>query len=78
MNNTRLGRLILRRLSVHMFSAELSDSLNKLEREKTLNDTVIKVKKNSLDTKLDNATDARAMQDIINQQMKLNNIHINL
>ena len=51
---------------------------NKLEREKTLNDTVIKVKKNSLDTKLDNATDARAMQDIINQQMKLNNIHINL
>ena len=35
-----------------MFSAELSDSLNKLEREKTLNDTVIKVKKNSLDTKL--------------------------
>ena len=61
-----------------MFSAELSDSLNKLEREKTLNDTVIKVKKNSLDTKLDNATDARAMQDIINQQMKLNNIHINL
>ena len=61
-----------------MFSAELSDSLNKLEREKTPNDTVIKVKKNSLDTKLDNATDARAMQDIINQQMKLNNIHINL
>lgn len=61
-----------------MFSAELSDSLNRLEREKTLNDTVIKVKKNSLDTKLDNATDARAMQDIINQQMKLNNIHINL
>ena len=61
-----------------MFSGELSDSLNKLEREKTLNDTVIKVKKNSLDTKLDNATDARAMQDIINQQMKLNNIHINL
>ena len=47
-----------------MFSAELSDSLNKLEREKTLNDTVIKVKKNSLDTKLDNATDARAMHAI--------------
>lgn len=61
-----------------MFSAELSDSLNKNEREKTLNDTVIKVKKNSLDYKLSQATDAKTMQEIINQQMKLKNIHINL
>ena len=61
-----------------MFSAELSDSLSWSEREKTLNDTVLRVKKSSLDYKLEHATDAKTMQDIIGRQMKLNNIHINL
>ena len=61
-----------------MFSAELSDSLSRSEREKTLNDTVLRVKKSSLDYKLEHATDAKTMQDIIGRQMKLNNIHINL
>ena len=61
-----------------MFSAELSDSLSQSEREKTLNDTVFRVKKSSLDYKLEHATDAKTMQDIIGRQMKLNNIHINL
>ncbi len=61
-----------------MFSAELSDSLSNSEREKTLNDTVLRVKKSSLDYKLEHATDAETMQDIIGRQMKLNNIHISL
>ena len=61
-----------------MFSAELSESLSKSEREKTLNDTVLRVKKSSLDYKLEHAADAKTMQDIIGRQMKLNNIHINL
>ena len=61
-----------------MFSAELSDSLSRSEREKTLNDTVLRVKKSSLDYKLEHAKDAKTMQDIIGRQMKLNNIHINL
>ena len=61
-----------------MFSAELSDSLSQSEREKTLNDTVLRVKKSSLDYKLEHATDAKTMQVIIGRQMKLNNIHINL
>ena len=61
-----------------MFSAELSESLSKSEREKTLNDTVLRVKKSSLDYKLEHAADAKAMQDIIGRQMKLNNIHISL
>lgn len=61
-----------------MFSAELSEELSKSEREKTLNDTVLRVKKSSLDYKLEHATDAKTMQDIINKQMKLNNIHINI
>lgn len=61
-----------------MFSAELSESLSKSEREKTLNDTVLRVKKSSLDYKLEHAADAKTMQDIISRQMKLNNIHISL
>lgn len=61
-----------------MFSAELSESLSKSEREKTLNDTVLRVKKSSLDYKLEHAADAKTMQDIIGRQIKLNNIHISL
>ena len=61
-----------------MFSAELSESLSKSEREKTLNDTVLRVKKSSLDYKLEHAADAKTIQDIIGRQMKLNNIHISL
>ena len=61
-----------------MFSAELSESLSKSEREKTLNDTVLRVKKSSLDYKVEHAADAKTMQDIIGRQMKLNNIHISL
>ena len=61
-----------------MFSAELSESLSESEREKTLNDTVLRVKKSSLDYKLEHAADAKTMQDIIGRQMKLNNIHISL
>lgn len=61
-----------------MFSAELSESLSKSEREKTLNDTVLRVKKSSLDYKLEHAADVKTMQDIIGRQMKLNNIHISL
>lgn len=61
-----------------MFSAELSESLSKSEREKTLNDTVLRVKKSSLDYKLEHAADAKTMQDIIGRHMKLNNIHISL
>ena len=61
-----------------MVSADLSESLSKSEREKTLNDTVLRVKKSSLDYKLEHAADAKTMQDIIGRQMKLNNIHISL
>ena len=61
-----------------MFSVELSESLSMAEREKTLNDTVIKVKENSLNNMLRETTDVKEMQDIINRQMKLKQIHISL
>ncbi|MDO5402393.1 MAG: DNA primase [Eubacteriales bacterium] len=61
-----------------LFSADLSDQLSKMEKMKALNETVIKVKKNSLDNALNNTTDPRKMQDIITQQVKLNQINIQL
>ena len=61
-----------------LFSADLSDNLNAAERQKALNDTVIKVKSNSLDYALKNTTDPKVLQDIMTQQLKLKNIHIYL
>lgn len=61
-----------------MFSADLDDSLNSQEREKTLNDIVIRIKSNSLNNELNKTTDPRRMQEIILEQQKLNQIHINI
>lgn len=61
-----------------MFSADLDDSLNNLEREKTLNDIVIRIKGNSLNDELNKTVDPRRMQEIILEQQKLNQIHISL
>lgn len=61
-----------------LFSADLSGDLSKSEREKALNDTVVKVKGNSINHALDNTTDAKLMQELLVKQMKLNSIHINL
>ena len=61
-----------------LFSADLSDNLNAAERQRALNDTVIKVKGNSLEYALKNTNDARQLQDIMRQQVKLKNIHIYL
>jgi DNA primase len=61
-----------------LFSADLSESLSTSEREKALNDTVIKVKANSLDYALKSTTDGDEMRSIMEQQSKLKDIHINL
>ncbi len=61
-----------------MFSADLDDSLNSQEREKTLNDIVIRIKSNSLNNELNKTTDPRRMQEIILEQQKLNQIHISI
>ena len=61
-----------------MFSADLDDSLNNLEREKTLNDIVIRIKGNSFNDELNKTVDPRRMQEIILEQQKLNQIHISL
>lgn len=61
-----------------LLSAELNADLSRSEREKALNDTVIKVKGNSIDYALKHTEDARTMQALLNQQMKLNHIHIRI
>ena len=61
-----------------MFSADLDDGLNPQEREKTLNDIVIRIKSNSLNNELNRTADPRRMQEIILEQQKLNQIHINI
>ena len=61
-----------------MFSADLDVSLNNLEREKTLNDIVIRIKANSLNDELNKTVDPKRMQEIILEQQKLNQIHIKL
>lgn len=59
-----------------LFSADLSSDLSKSEREKALNDTVVKIKKNSIDYQLKNTKDANEMQDLLVKQLKLDKIHI--
>ena len=61
-----------------LFSADLNDDLNKNDRENALNDTVIKVKSNSLEHALNNTSDGHQMQELLMQQMKLKNIYIHI
>ncbi|MBQ4283863.1 MAG: toprim domain-containing protein, partial [Lachnospira sp.] len=61
-----------------LFSADLSEDLNKSEREKALNDTVKKVKNNSIDYALKETKDAKELQELLMKQLKVNNIHISL
>ncbi len=61
-----------------LFSADLSEDLNKNEREKALNDTVKKVKNNSIDYALKDTKDAKELQELLMKQLKVKNIHISL
>ena len=48
------------------------------EKEKTLNDTVIMVKKNSIDYRNSTVTDIAELQSIVREQNELAKIHIYL
>ncbi|MCI6164710.1 MAG: DNA primase [Lachnospira sp.] len=61
-----------------IFSRELNEGLSRQERQKALNDTVIKIKRNSIEDELSRTTDARRMQELIMSQMKLGNINIDI
>ena len=61
-----------------LFSAELAKNLNKSEREKALNDAVIKVKGNSIKHAIECTKDPKQLQELITKQIKLSNIRIEL
>lgn len=61
-----------------LFNASLSDSLSNEEQKKAFSDTVLKVKKSSLDYQSRNASDLNELQQIIREQAELTNLHISL
>lgn len=61
-----------------IFNSELAEELSDSERERALNQTVKKIKKNSLDIKSRSVTDVAQLQNIIKEQKEIQNIQIHL
>lgn len=61
-----------------LFNMPLREEMSKLEREKALNEMVMRIKKNSLEYASKHATDVMELQNIINQQTQLQSLHISL
>lgn len=61
-----------------LFNASLKESLSNEEQKKAFAETVLKVRKNSLDTASRNAKDIAQLQEIIRQQAALKQLHISL
>lgn len=66
------------REAAELFNTSLREEMSSQEKEKALNDTVYKVKKNSLDYASRNAKEVSELQEIINEQKKLQKIRITL
>lgn len=66
------------REAAELFNTSLREEMSSQEKEKALNDTVYKVKKNSLDYASRNAKEVSELQKIINEQKKLQKIRITL
>lgn len=61
-----------------LFNAGLKESLNNEEQKKAFSETVIKVRKNSLDAASRNAKDITQLQELIKQQAALKTLQISL
>ena len=61
-----------------LFNASLNDSLNNEDQRKAFSETVLKVKKNSLDEASRSAADIAALQEIIKQQAALKTLQISI
>lgn len=59
-----------------LFSTTLGEEMSLLEQEKALNETVIRIKKFSLDYASKHATDINELQNIIKEQTGLQKLHI--
>lgn len=66
------------RVVAALFNAGRDDSLNNEEQKKAFSDTVVKIKKNSLDYQSRNAQNLEELQRIIREQAKLPSLHISL
>lgn len=68
-------------LAAELFSTELREEMSEAEREKAFVETVVRIKKNSLDSasrKAVEAGDGQALQQIIIEQANLQKLHITL
>lgn len=61
-----------------LFNTPLREEMSPAEKEKALNETVMKIKKNSLENRGRKAADVKELQDIIQEQKKLGFMHISL
>lgn len=61
-----------------LFNASLQESLNNEEQQKAFSETVLRVRKNSLDHASRNATDIAQLQQIIREQAALKTIRITM
>lgn len=61
-----------------LFNASLKESLSNDEQKKAFSETVMKVKKNSLDYASRNASDIKELQEIIKAQAQFKNLNISL
>ncbi len=61
-----------------LFHMPLGEELSRSEKERALNETVLQIRKHSLDQQLRTVTDVKKMQEIIGQQQKLQTLHISL
>lgn len=61
-----------------LFNACLDEALNQEEQKKAFSDTVLKIKKNSLEHRSRSAKDLGELQKIIKEQAELSNLHISL
>lgn len=66
------------RKAASIFCCEPEEELSAQEKERALNQTIQKIKKNSLDIRSRSATDAAELQRMIKEQKEIRNIHIHL
>lgn len=61
-----------------LFNTNITENLNVQEREKALNETIYRIRKNSLDNASRTVTDIKRLQEIIKEQADLQKLHISL
>ncbi len=59
-----------------LFNMPLREEMSNVEKEKALNETILRIRKHSLEHQSRKATDVKQLQEIIRQQQALKGIHI--